>query len=69
MYCITTNGDVVKIDTGIKFPNGIAVLHEDDHPKLLIVAETPTKSLWCYDITGPAKVTNKRLWGTLPGNT
>jgi len=60
--------EVVKIDTGIRFPNGIAVKHSaDGRPSLLIVAETPTKSLWGYNIDGPGKVSGKRLWGKLPG--
>ena len=58
----------MKIDTGFLFPNGIAILHGgDDCPKTLIVAETPTRCLWGYDIVGNGKVENKRIWGQLPG--
>ena len=67
VYCVTNEG-VVRVDTGFLFPNGIAVLHDDDGcPKTLIVAETPTKRLWGYDIVGSGKLKNKRIWGQLPG--
>lgn len=56
------------VDTGLRFPNGIAVLHSPDgRPNTLIVAETPTKSLWAYEIQGPGKVGQRKLWGKLPG--
>lgn len=59
---------MVQIDTGLRFPNGIAVLHSaDGRPSILIVAETPTKSLWSYKIQGPGKVGDRKLWGKLPG--
>ncbi|XP_041358416.1 diisopropyl-fluorophosphatase-like isoform X2 [Gigantopelta aegis] len=69
IYCVTNQGVVVKIDTGFLFPNGIAVLHDDDGcPKTLIVAETPTKRLWGFDIVGSGRVDNKRIWGQLSGD-
>ena len=40
---------------------------EDGRPKRLIVAETPKKILWAYDIVGPGLVENKRVWGRIPG--
>lgn len=58
----------MRIDTGIRFPNGMAVRHDDSgDPYQLIVAETPTKLLWSYDIKGPGLVCNKREWGKMPG--
>ncbi|GAB1603366.1 diisopropyl-fluorophosphatase-like [Argonauta hians] len=68
VYCYT-GGKMVKIDTGIRFPNGIAVLHlNDGRPQKLIVAETPTKLLWSYDIESPGKVSNKKIWAYIPGD-
>jgi sugar lactone lactonase YvrE len=68
VYCVTNKKEVIKIDTGYRFSNGIAVQHSSDgKPKKLIVAETPTKSLWGYDILGPGKVGPKTLWGKLTG--
>ncbi|XP_029641994.1 diisopropyl-fluorophosphatase [Octopus sinensis] len=68
VYCYT-NGEMIKIDTGLQFPNGIAVLHlNDGQPQKLIVAETPTKRLWSYDIEAPGKVSNKKVWATIPGD-
>lgn len=65
LYCYTTSGEVILLETGFRFCNGIAVTKDD---KTLIVAETPTKSLWAYDIDGPGKLSNKRLWGKVPGD-
>ncbi len=59
VYCRLSDGTAVKLDDGYQFCNGIAVSGDD---KLLIVAETMTKSLWGFDIDAPGKVTNKRLW-------
>ena len=61
-------GVVRKVATGLRFPNGIAVQH-DHHgrPATLIVAETPTKTLWAFDIVAPGRLSNKREWGKLPG--
>ena len=65
---MTAAGKCVRVDTGYLFPNGLAVQHDaEGNPKLLIVAETFTKLLWIYDITGPGEIKRKRLWGTLPG--
>lgn len=59
---------MIRIDTGYQFPNGIAVQHMNDgRPRKLIVAETPAKKLWSYDIKGPGKVENKKVWGHIPG--
>ena len=58
----------MKVATGYLYPNGLAVKHSSEgKPQVLIVAETETKSLWAFDITAPGKVTNKHLWGKLPG--
>ncbi|XP_005109246.2 diisopropyl-fluorophosphatase [Aplysia californica] len=67
IYCLTTQGKVVHLDTGLRFPNGIAVVHDvNGLPVKLIVAETPTRILWAYDIQGPGSVANKTKWAKLP---
>ena len=59
---------MIRVDSGYQFPNGVAIRHMNDgRPYQLIVAETPTKKLWSYDIKGPAKVENKKVWGNIPG--
>ncbi|XP_071143907.1 diisopropyl-fluorophosphatase-like [Mytilus edulis] len=69
VYCVTNKKEVIKVDTGYKFSNGIAVQHKPDgKPWKVIVAETFTKSLWAYDILGPGQVGQKTLWGKLPGD-
>lgn len=64
VFCRLNDGHVVRLDGGYRFCNGIAVSADDS---LLIVAETHTKKLWAFDITAPGVVTNKRVWGVLPG--
>ena len=60
---------MVLVENGYWFPNGIAVKHsEDNKPELLIVAETPKKTLWAFDITAPGAVEKKRIWGKIPGH-
>ena len=59
---------MILTDMGYWFPNGIAVKHSDEgKPQLLIVAETPKKILWAFDIVAPGIVENKRLWANIPG--
>ncbi|CAG5123188.1 unnamed protein product [Candidula unifasciata] len=67
VYCLTSNKRVIHLDSGFRFPNGISVIHDENlRPSKLIVAETPTRLLWSYDIKGPGVVTNKSVWGKLP---
>lgn len=65
VYCHTATGETKLVDQGYLFSNGIAVTKDSS---TLIVAETGSKSLWAYDITGPGTVSNKRLWANLPGD-
>ncbi|KAK6188060.1 hypothetical protein SNE40_004324 [Patella caerulea] len=68
VYCLTTNGTVKRVATGIRFPNGIAVQHSSDGtPLKIIVAETPTKLLWGFDIHEETNLKNKTQWGKMPG--
>ena len=61
-------GEIIRIAKDIKFPNGIAVQHTPDgRPSKLIYAESGTRSLWSHDIVAAGKVTNRQLWGKLPG--
>ena len=64
LFCRLTDGTVKRLDDGFAFCNGLAVSADD---RLLIVAETPTKKLWAYDITAPGEVANRREWATLTG--
>ena len=62
-----------RIDTGYKFPNGIAVQYDKTGttPENLIVAETPTKTLWSFpfikDSPGSVDVSKKSVFGHLRG--
>jgi gluconolactonase len=64
LFCRKADGQVVRLDGGFQFCNGLAVTADD---ATLIVAETYTKKLWAYDIDKPGQVSNKRVWGVLPG--
>lgn len=64
-FCRLADGTVIRLDGGFQFSNGVAVTYDD---RTLIVAETFTKLLWRYDIIAPGQVTNKRVWGKLPGD-
>lgn len=73
IYCYNTEGVMKKIDSGYKFPNGIAVQYNKsgDTPLNLIVAETGTKKLWSLpfnpDGSGTVDVTKKSTFGNLRG--
>jgi gluconolactonase len=49
------------IDSGMAFPNGIAV-----RDGRLVVAETYTNTLWVYDVIGPGQATGKRAFCRMP---
>jgi gluconolactonase len=56
-------GDVVRIDGGFAFPNGIAI---NTTASFLVFAETFTHKLIAYDLTAPGQVRNRREWAMLP---
>ena len=62
-----TDGQVHRLDRGLRFPNGLAVTADD---RTLIVAETPAKTLWAYDVSTPGQATGKRVFAKMlgPGN-
>ena len=63
VYCLLRDGRVMRLDGGFQFCNGIAVTADD---RVLIVAETMTRSLWAYDIVAPGQVKGKCLWAKMP---
>ncbi|GFR81472.1 diisopropyl-fluorophosphatase [Elysia marginata] len=67
IYCLTSDGVVVHLESNYRFSNGLAVKHsKEGRPEKLIVAETPTRTLWSYDIEGPGKISKKTQWAKLP---
>lgn len=64
LFCRTTDGAVHRLDAGFAFCNGLAVSADD---RLLIVAETHTKTLWAYDLPVPGRVARKRVYAILEG--
>ena len=65
LFCLTKPGEMVRLDGGFRFCNGIAVTEDD---RMLMVAETYAKVLWAYDIEAPGVVANKRIWARTPGD-
>jgi len=58
VYCLLTTGELILIDSEIKFPNGIGLSPDE---KTLYVAESnPERAVWYrYDLTGHGTTTNK----------
>jgi gluconolactonase len=65
VFCRLLGGEVIRIDAGFAFCNGIAVAAGD---AMLIVAETFTKMLWAYDLLSPGHAHNKRPFAKLRGD-
>ena len=65
---MTRDGKVIEVDSGLKYPNGIAVQHAaDGKPRKLLVANWDPLVIYSYDIIAPGVVRNKRVWGKLQG--
>ena len=64
VFCLLADGRLLRLDHGYAFCNGLAVSSDD---RLLVVAETRTKRLWAYDLTGPGKAGEPRLFATARG--
>jgi gluconolactonase len=65
VYCRLASGEVMRIDEGFAFSNGIAVSGDD---RTLFVAETFTKTIWTYDLQSPGAARNKRIFAKLSGD-
>lgn len=59
----SVQGNVVRIDGGFAFPNGIAI---NSAANLLVFAETFTHKLIAYDLAAPGRAGNAREWAILP---
>eukprot|EP00054_Salpingoeca_dolichothecata_P023276 m.154642 g.154642 ORF g.154642 m.154642 type:complete len:330 (+) comp24634_c0_seq4:121-1110(+) len=57
-------GRVRKLADDFLFSNGIAVSKDDS---FVAVAETFTKTIWRFDLSGPGCVTKRSVWHKLPG--
>jgi gluconolactonase len=65
VFCRLVSGEVICIDQGYAFPNGVAVSAGDT---MLVVAETFTKRLWAFDLAAPGQVRESRVFATLSGD-
>jgi gluconolactonase len=64
LFCRRSDGELICLDGGFAFCNGIALSIDDS---MLIVAETFTKKLWAYDLNREGSQSKKRHWATLTG--
>jgi gluconolactonase len=65
LFCRRANGDVIRLDHGYGFCNGVAVSSDN---AVFIVAETRSKHLWAYDLDGFGGARNRRKFCTVPGD-
>ena len=62
IYCLPRGETIpIKVDDNFIFCNGIAVKN-----KILLIAETIPSKIIAYDIVGPGKVKNRRVWAEVP---
>lgn len=65
LFCRLLSGEVLLIDDGFAFCNGLAVSADD---RYLIVAETFTKRLYRYTLEAPGRAAPASLFATVPGD-
>lgn len=65
IFCRLASGEVLRMDGGFAFCNGIAISADD---RQLIVAETFTKKLHRYRLSAPGKFSARDIFATLPGD-
>ncbi|MFV0416301.1 MAG: SMP-30/gluconolactonase/LRE family protein, partial [Chthoniobacterales bacterium] len=67
VFCrLKKDGRVVRIDEGLRFPNGLAVSSDD---RLLVVAETFTRKLLAYHLDRPGQRSSRVDWASFPGDS
>jgi sugar lactone lactonase YvrE len=66
IYRIALGGGVTRLDTGLAFPNGLAVSPDQTR---LFVAESSTNRLLVYDFTRDGAATNQRVVMEFPTDT
>ncbi|XP_067933592.1 diisopropyl-fluorophosphatase-like [Watersipora subatra] len=72
LYCYSREGVMKRIDSGYRFPNGVAVQYDGPDAINLIVAETPCKTLWSLPFTRDNEenvdVSQKKVFGSCLGS-
>lgn len=66
VYRYSTGGELSRLDSGMAFPNGLAVSPEQNR---LFVAESGTNRILVYDLTPAGKATNRRVFHQFPNDT
>ena len=66
IYRIARGGGVTRLDTGIAFPNGLAVSPDQTR---LFVAESSTNRLLAYDLSQSGAASNRRVVMEFPTDT
>jgi len=55
--------ETIKIDGGVKFPNGITLSTDG---KMLLVSDTTGVNVWAYDVQSDGSAKNKRVFAAVP---
>jgi gluconolactonase len=63
IHYVDRTGKTTLLDDGLAFPNGIVLTPEG---KKLYLAESRKNRVHVYDVTGPGKVTNRKVFVDLP---
>lgn len=66
VYFFSRDGDLRLVDSGLAFPNGLAVSMDQ---KRLLVAETYTNRILEYTLAGPGRQVAKRVFHQFPNAT
>lgn len=65
LFCRLKEGPLRRLDAGFAFCNGLAVSADD---RLLVVAETRTKTLWAYELASAGRAKNVWTFATVEGS-
>lgn len=63
IHYVDKNGETHLVDQGLAFPNGIALRPDG---KTLLVAESQKNRILVYNVKGPGKVSQRKLFARLP---
>jgi len=59
VYYVSPKGEVTRVSTVCKKPNGILLTSDD---KTLYLADNAGRVIYRYDVTGPGKLAGEKLW-------
>jgi sugar lactone lactonase YvrE len=60
---VTDEGQIRQVAEGLKWPNGMALLHDD---RILVVADSHAEALVGYEVAADGSLSEGRTWASLP---